>query len=191
MHGEKPPKNKSRVTKKQVSEVIAENARKVANYASRYAGRGAEREDLMQEGYLAILKVLREHSKKRAKGILASSLKGMVRDAAARLRRRCETVPIAQGCGGDDADAAFTDENLADERSGDDIERMEIEDALERLLEPGEMRLADRLMDGSTHSDIARELGLTQQAVSARVQKLRRRLKTTLTRNTDQITPQR
>jgi DNA-directed RNA polymerase specialized sigma subunit len=89
----------------------------VRKTAARYEGRGAEREDLIQEGYLALLTIVRRYNKNKLSTALAINLPGLVRNAAARLRRAraMESVSLS---GDEDADNPDAREfQIPDDRS--------------------------------------------------------------------------
>ncbi|MDR3280204.1 MAG: sigma-70 family RNA polymerase sigma factor [Synergistaceae bacterium] len=168
----------SRGPRRRAPKIVRENALMIARLASRYEGRGAEKDDLVQEGYLAVLNAQRDYAQNEAKRVLDSSLRGIVRDAADRLRWKPCVLPIAKCLDDEDGAAisALTEENIPDERAERDVARLELEDALERALEPDDMDIAVKLLDGFTHKDIAQKLGVTQQAATARIHRLRRPL---------------
>ena len=150
-------------------ELIAKYEPLVKATAKRYAGRGAEYEDLVQEGYLALL-ILTEKctDKEWLTAFIARRLPGYVRTAAQRLRglRRVTN---------------FADFDTAADRVIDpsEIERrllFEILEILRRKLRPGEFILARDAMDGWTQNDLASKYDISQQAVSARMKKIRAKL---------------
>ena len=105
----------------------------VRSVAWRYAGRGVEFEDLVQEGCLALLVLIpRCQDRRWLARYLKTNLPGYVRDAAARMRK-----PVANG-----------GETMTEE----------LEATLGR-------------------AEIAKGLGVTQQAVAARVKKIRAKLR--------------
>ena len=57
---------------------------------------------------------------------------------------------------------------------------IELRATLARELTTEEYRLAQLLSEGNTQSEIAKELGVTQQAVAARLKKIRAKLKKAL-----------
>ena len=54
---------------------------------------------------------------------------------------------------------------------------MELRETLERLLTREELDITQALMEGFTQAETARGLGVTQQAVAARVKKIRVKLR--------------
>ena len=119
-------------------ELIAKYEPLVKATAKRYAGRGAEYEDLVQEGYLALL-ILNEKctDKEWLTAFIARRLPGYVRRGACMAGRY---------------------------------------DYLRRKLRPGEFILARDAMDGWTQNDLASKYDISQQAVSARMKKIRAKL---------------
>ncbi|MDR1137345.1 MAG: sigma-70 family RNA polymerase sigma factor [Synergistaceae bacterium] len=165
-----------RATQTQVEEFLKANSEKVSQYACKYSGRGAEAEDLEQEGYLALIACLRQYSKRKTCQMIENSLKGITRDAAARHRRRENPVRLSQ-CGGDSDDALLKEEHIADAAAADDFILVELTDMLERALKPDDLPVALMLMDGWTQAEIARRLGVSQQSVSKRIARIRTILK--------------
>ena len=53
----------------------------------------------------------------------------------------------------------------------------ELREALRRTLTRGELDITQALMEGFTQAEIARELGISQQAVAARLKKIRDKLR--------------
>ena len=136
----------------------------VRSVAWRYAGRGAEFEDLVQEGCLALLVLIPRCPDKRwLARYLKVNLPGFVRDAAARMRRHA-----AHG-GGAMAEELEATLGKNEER----YEETELRETLERLLTREELDITQALVEGFTQAEIARGLGVTQQAVAARVKKIR------------------
>ncbi|MDR1508440.1 MAG: sigma-70 family RNA polymerase sigma factor [Synergistaceae bacterium] len=162
-----------RASQRQVEEFLSVNSEAVSQYASRYSGRGAELEDLEQEGYLAILSHLRGYSKREMRLMIENSLKGIIRDRAAKQRRRENTVRLSQ-CGDDDSDEALLkEEHITDAAAADDFILFELTDMLERALRPDDMLIAGMLMEGWTQAEIARRFRVSQQSVSKRIARMR------------------
>ena len=140
----------------------------VRSVAWRYAGRGAEFEDLVQEGCLALLVLIPKCPDRRwLARYLKTNLPGYVRDAAARMRRHA-----AYGGG------AMTEELEATLGKNEErYEETELRETLERLLTREELDITQALVEGFTQAEIARGLGVTQQAVAARVKKIHTKLR--------------
>ena len=64
-------------------------------------------------------------------------------------------------------------------RDEERYEETELRETLERLLTREELDITQALVEGFTQAEIARGLGITQQAVAARVKKIRAKLKDT------------
>ncbi len=134
--------------------------------ARRYAGRGAEFEDLAQEGYLALMELIPLCPACEALPMyLKSRLPGRVRTAARRCWR------CAEACAGpiDDLEGTASEPRAPMEDPDGTMD-------LESALAPGEMQVARMLADGWSQAEVAAELGVTQQAVSRRVARMRERL---------------
>jgi len=135
--------------------------------ARQYKGRGAEFEDLCQEGSLAVLRLLEKCTREEHLALfLRLGVKRAVRDAARRLRWKeppADMDRYGELAAPDDLAALFD-------------EPMEIELLLRKIHSPQDRLIVLRLAEGATQGEIARELGLTQQAVSARLGSIRRTL---------------
>jgi RNA polymerase sigma factor (sigma-70 family) len=167
-----------RITQKRLKGIIEENAGKIDYYAWKYSRRaGAEEADLRQEGYLALLKLVKKASRHNLNRIISNSLRGMVRDAAFKLYHPEGTVQLSQCDPGDEGEALARAEDIADIGAEEDFERLELADAVERPLDGQNRRLAGLLAENNTHAEIARMFGISRQAVSQRVSKLRETLK--------------
>ncbi len=145
-------------------------ARKVAR---NYAGRGAEFDDLAQEGFLALRELVVRHDAEgrgQALGLyIARRLRAKVRDAASRLRRASLHDSLELRAEEDGFDVPYVDGAFAEF------------DLLEGL-SPAERRLALDLAGGLSQRECAARLLVTQQCVSKRVACLRRKLRRGMTR---------
>jgi RNA polymerase sigma factor (sigma-70 family) len=150
-------------------ELIAKYEPLVKATARRYTGRGAEFEDLVQEGYLALL-ILNEKctDKEWLTAFIARRLPGYVRTAAQRLRGlRTKTNLI---------DFEFLPEIILDPSEEERRTLTEIIYIIKRKLLPGEFIMVREAMDGCTQKDLAGKHNITQQAVCARLKKIRAKL---------------
>lgn len=150
--------------------IVADYAPLVKATASRYQGRGAEYEDLVQEGYLALITLAPKCSDARwLPAFLKNRLPGVVRDAAARIRsRRAEGGILLEAL---------------EETAGEDEEaysEAEIRETLPRSLTADELDMTQALLEGFTQSELAEILGISQQAVAARLKKIRAKLRKVL-----------
>lgn len=136
----------------------------VAATARRYAGRGAEFDDLVQEGYIVLLRLIpRCPDRARLAEFLKKRLPGLVRTAAKRAWRSNGTIPLDEL------------ETMGKEPSAEVLENL-WECIPEDRLTGDERRLVLMLANGLGQKDAARYFGITQQAVSARIRALRRKL---------------
>ena len=135
----------------------------VAATARRYAGRGAEFDDLMQEGFIALLELIPKcGDRKRLPLFLKSRLPARVRTAARREWRR-EWTPL-EDIEGTAAEPSFSHEpDFAEED-------------LCAHLDGKDRELIISLAQGMSQKEAAERLGITQQAVSARLRAVRKRL---------------
>lgn len=147
----------------------------VRRVARRYEGRGAEREDLEQEGYVALIVIAQRFGRNEMALRLKRHLPGYVRDAAKKMWRPAHIVSLL--CGDDDDEEGQPlAELLADGRSAEEVDELELMDALERFLPPRDMELARALAKGLTQHEIAEETGESRPAVARRVANMRKRL---------------
>jgi len=139
----------------------------VKSLARRYEGRGADFDDLMQEGYLAMLKLAPKCKKREYMALfLKRRLPAKVRNAARRLRRKYSVES-------DMPEGAFAPE--------DGHQRIfSAADILFDSLEEEDCQLLEMLAFGYLQREIAGRLGISQQAVSSRIKKMRRKAKVLL-----------
>lgn len=139
----------------------------VRSVARQYRGNGAEFDDLCQEGCLAMMKLMDKcTSEKNLALFLQMAVKRAVRDAARRLRwkeRPADLEPYEELAEPEDLPAVYE-------------APIEIELLLKQLPDARDRQLVFRLVEGATQTEAARELGLTQQGVSARLGHIRRTL---------------
>ena len=174
-----------RITQKRLKRIIDENTGKINYYAWKYSRRaGAEEADLRQEGYLALLKLVKKASRQNLNLTISNSLRGMVRDAAFKLYHPDGTVQLSQ-CDpdGEDGEALLRAEDIADIGAEEDFERLELADAVERPLNDENRFLAELLAENNTHTEIARMFGISRQAVSRKVTNLRKILQDAMSVN--------
>jgi DNA-directed RNA polymerase specialized sigma24 family protein len=134
--------------------------------ARRYAGRGAEFDDLVQEGYLALLELIpRCPDRDRLPLFLKRRLPGRVRSAAKREWRsdeQREHSPLEELEGTPSEPAVHPPEIGGEGIAG--------------LLSPAELRTVSLLAEGWSQKEVAERLGVTQQSVSARLRRIREKL---------------
>ncbi|WP_302794680.1 sigma-70 family RNA polymerase sigma factor [Cloacibacillus evryensis] len=156
----------------QVREIVDSYTPLVRATARRYEGRGADYEDLVQEGYLALLILIPKcPDMKWLAHFLKNNLPGLVRDAAARMRRG-----RAQG---DEVLLEEIEETAGAEEEG--YREAELRAILFRVLTPEELDLTQALLEGFKQREIAENLGVSQQAVAARLRKIKDKLKGIIT----------
>ena len=146
----------------------------VRRTARRYEGRGAERDDLEQEGYLALIQLAERDMKGDTARYLKNHLPGYVRDAAARMRTRFNTVTLSAD---DDDSAPGLEDIIPDCRTEVELEELEIKDMLERALHPEDLNLTLALCSGRTQTEMASSLGVTRQRVRRSIKRIREQLK--------------
>ena len=131
--------------------------------ARRYAGRGAEFDDLVQEGFIALLELIpRCRDRGRLPLFLKNRLPARVRTAA-RREWRLDWTPI-EDIEGTAAEPSYFDEP---DFAGEDLcARLDNEDR----------ELVILLAEGLSQKEAAGRFGITQQAVSARLRAVRKRL---------------
>lgn len=146
----------------------------VRRIARRYEGRGAEREDLEQEGYAALLGIARRFGREEMALQLKRHLPGYVRDAARKMWRPTHVVSLQFG---DEDDEGLTlAELLPDERPAEAVGEFELMDALECFLSKEDMKIARALAQGLAQAEIAEQTGESRSAVARRITNMRKRL---------------
>ena len=135
--------------------------------ARRYEGRGAEFDDLVQEGYVALLELIpRCGDPGKLPLYLKERLPARVRAAARReWRHNGLSLEDIEGTGEEPAD----------------LEEPSFPDPLMETLGQKEKKIAELLTEGFTQKEISEQFGISQQAVSARVKKMRQKLQPMLT----------
>lgn len=158
-------------SKEQLNETALRFLPLAKKIAWQYTGRGAEYEDLVQEGMIALFELVRRYDEERPPQRLSLfiwyRLRGRVRDAAVRLRR----------------DGAHDSLEQKFEDDGFDVPYEEGRYAVFELLEslpPRERELARGLASGLTQKELARRCAISQQAVSKRVRCLRDKVRRAL-----------
>lgn len=135
--------------------------------AARYEGRGAEYDDLVQEGYLALMALIPKcRDEKWLAAFLKSRLPGYVRAAAWRMRGRGDSQL-------DEESESF----LPDERSGNERGEVELKELLARTLTAEELDLVQALLEGFSQTELAELMEVSQQAVNAKVRKIKDKLR--------------
>ncbi len=130
--------------------------------AKRYAGRGADFDDLVQEGYLALLQLIPRCQRPELLPLyLKKRLPGRVRTAARREWKQ-NTLPLEE-IEGTAAEPGIAPQEPAAENLG-------------KILNEKERLLAALLIEGNSQKEAAVRLGITQQAVSARIGRMRKKL---------------
>jgi RNA polymerase sigma factor (sigma-70 family) len=134
--------------------------------ARRYAGRGAEFEDLVQEGYVALLELIpRCPEREKLPLFLKRRLPGRVRSAAKREWRcdeRREYSPLEELEGTPNEPAVQPPEIGGEGIAG--------------LLSVAELQMVSLLAEGWSQNEVAAKLCVTQQSVSARLHRIRERV---------------
>lgn len=162
-----------RMSRRELGALMEEFTPLVRAIARRYEGRGAENEDLRQEGYLALVDIARSTNKRQLLKRLSRSLPGRVRDAAARMRAPAGVVSIHEETGEDGMELGDTITDVSVEREAD---AAELRAMIESRLDGGELELAEALRSGATYDEIAAREGVTRQAIAARVRRMREKL---------------
>ena len=137
--------------------------------ARRYQGRGADFEDLVQEGYLALLLLIPKCGDSNwLPAFLKSRLPGYIRAAAAKLRG---------GRGENVIDLEEIEETVKEDESSAARSAKELLSILETILTEEELDLTQALLEGFTQKELAAVSGISQQAVSRRVSRIREKLR--------------
>jgi len=135
--------------------------------ARRYEGRGAEFDDLVQEGYVALLELIpRCGDPGKLPLYLKERLPARVRAAARReWRHNGPSLEDIEGTGEEPVH----------------LEEPSFPDSLVETLGQKEKKIAELMTRGFTQKEISERFGISQQAVSARVKKMRQKLQPLLT----------
>lgn len=158
-------RNRRKMTDKELEEITAKYTPLVLSLARKYQGRGAEYDDLVQEGYIALIKLApRCSNPDRMSLFLKRQLPAKVRNAAARLRRK---------------------ESLESDLEDGELDVTSPLGVVPWLLESlmtdlggNEREILKLLAFGYLQKEIAERLGITQQAVSSRVGRIRKKIAT-------------
>ena len=171
------PVGERRISRRDLSALVEAFSPLIAAVARRYEGRGAELDDLKQEGCVALLQIARATNKRHFVQTLARTLPGRVRDAARRMRHAdgalslYEPVSNAEG-----ADETLLCETIADPDAEERTAAVELRAAFDTVLTAIERATAHALAEGRTYDEIAEETNATKQAVAKRVRSMRRKL---------------
>lgn len=158
--------------KEEAESILQRLSKTIKYYARMYEGHGAERDDLIQEGFLAALRLMKRCSRENLDRAFYCSLRGMVRDAAERLRHQARTLHMSRYA--DDGEASsWMEEVVTDGAAADAAENIELMYDLDRSLGAEARKMALMLLEGYTQSEIAFELEISQQAASKRIGKIR------------------
>jgi RNA polymerase sigma factor (sigma-70 family) len=141
-----------------------------------YEGRGAEREDLEQEGYLALFRIARSSTAEDMMNRrIFNNLRGRVRGAARKMWRNPENLSF-------DDDNEETERRISasettwDRGTEQEAAGFELMSSIENEVGPEGAELILKLADGMSFTEIAQQEGVTPQAVWNRVKRLRKRL---------------
>ncbi|MDL2264283.1 sigma-70 family RNA polymerase sigma factor [Synergistaceae bacterium OttesenSCG-928-I11] len=171
------PKGPRRISRRDICALVEAFAPLIAAVARRYEGRGAEFDDLKQEGYVALLQIARATNKRHFVQTLARTLPGRVRDAAGRMRHADGTLSLyAPVSDAEGTDETLLCETIADPDAGERTAGVELRAAFDTGLTAVERATAHALAEGHTYDEIAAETNATKQAVANRVRNMRRKL---------------
>lgn len=152
-----------------LNELLTKYTPLVRATAYRYVGRGAEYEDLVQEGYLALIILIgRCADWEWMPAYLKNRMPGYVRAAASKMRGGRGKSPFVDI---EDIEDIIQEMDSPYKRSA-----FELRDMLERVLTQSELDMTQSLFEGFTQKEIAEALGITQQAVSARLRQIKLKL---------------
>lgn len=134
---------------------------------------GVEKEDLIQEGYLALMRLIPQcEDRKYLASFLKDRLPGYVRDAAERLKQKW-------GEDGDDVVGGLDDEveyYVPDEACDRERDELELDDICARALPERDLKIARLLLEGYTLREIAEELGVSHQSLNSKVARIKKKL---------------
>ncbi|MDR1515569.1 MAG: sigma-70 family RNA polymerase sigma factor [Synergistaceae bacterium] len=157
-----------------IEALVAEFTPLVRRTAFRYAGRGASREDLEQEGFAALLTLARRFSLREGiSRVLWNYLPGMVRQAAKKMRWRDGAVSLDESIGNDEGDQLYAPEAfVADERASRDFKDAEFWIVVEAMPEEQDREIARALANGEKLGDIAEALHIDRKTLRKRIRAL-------------------
>lgn len=155
----------------------------VAACARRYEGRGAEYDDLAQEGRLAVLRIARRVNAAELARALIRGVPSAVRDAAERMTRRgrpgrasrAATVSLSSSQDAD-GEGVELEELIEDPSCEDSRASAELRATLELCFTDKERATASALMRGMTIEEIAADGGQSKSAVAMRIRRMRKKL---------------
>jgi len=144
--------------------------------ARRYANSREDFEDLVQEGYVALLELLGDGMKEKLEragdlmDYVRKRLPGIVRTKARKLWKSREEAKY-------DFKEEF--ENVADPRAIKDFDLLDFKILLESTLKK-DMEILKYALAGKTQKQIGEILGMTQQAISKKMKTVREKVKEAL-----------
>lgn len=137
----------------------------VRSVARRYAGRGADLEDLLSQASCDVLELILGCPEGKSMALhLSQNLPGRVRDAAAKLRKQADHGSIEEL-----AEAGYEPQD----RSPNYTPQLLLAGI---PIDPDDFLLVEDLLYGLTQAEIAKDLGCSQQNVSYMIKKLRTKL---------------
>lgn len=164
-------RKETRVSRREMEELAEAFTPLVRSLARKYEGRGAEKEDLVQEGYLQLVRIARSVGRRQFLKAVSSRLPGLVRDAASRMRRPDSSVPIDCDNTGDDTEYGCG-VDIADEKASEDLDEVEFCCSLAGSISGRELEVALALAGGEKRNDISRRLGISRKAIGKSTAKI-------------------
>lgn len=133
-----------------------------------YKGKGAEFDDLVQEGYLALLRLIPKcRDEQWMAAFLKNHLPGYVRAAAGRMRWKKDTFTLEDNI-----------EDFLPDKGSDDIHnKIELRETLAGVLTEEELDFALALSGGCTQKELAEQRSVSQQAINAKVRRIKNKLR--------------
>ncbi|AER67540.1 RNA polymerase sigma factor, sigma-70 family [Thermovirga lienii DSM 17291] len=144
--------------------------------ARRYANSREDFEDLVQEGHLALLELLKGRTQEKIKktgelmDYVKKRLPGMMRSKARKLWKYREESKY-------DFKEEF--ENISDPRAISDFEIVDFRMFLENILKK-DVEILRHFLAGKTQQQIGEILGMTQQAISKKMKIMKEKIKEAL-----------
>ena len=163
--------NQPKYGKQETAAIIKSLMSGIKRYAWEYAAYyKVEYEDLIQEGVLAVLRLMNCRAREELNQAICTCLRGMIRDAADRMWRQGRAVQMSSW-DDEEGEENWMEECVACTTAEEEALSVEIMADLERLLTPDEYKMAMLLREDLTLEQIGRVFSISKQAIWKRIKK--------------------